>query len=84
MKPGDEVDIKIIGTSGNYGLGLRAGMIIFVPEVNQGDYVKVRIKEVRKAIIYAEHVSDLEPTKPEYTEKEEEEDYPGYEFEPDS
>mgnify|MGYP001348778081 CR=1 FL=1 len=80
MKVDDEINVKIVGTCGSYGVASRAGRIIFVPEVNPGDFIKVKITEVGKTVIYAEHLADLEMTKPGYKE-EEGDDYPGYEFE---
>jgi len=48
VKEGDEVDITIeaVGSKGD-GIGKIEGFVVFVPGVQAGETIKVRIKEVR-------------------------------------
>ncbi len=58
VQVGDEIDVKIeaVGEKGD-GIAKIKGFVIFVPNVKQGDDVKVRITKVLRKVGFGEVVS---------------------------
>lgn len=54
---GDEIDVKIeaVGEKGD-GLARKDGFVLFVPNVKQGDEVKVKVTKVLRKVGFAEVV----------------------------
>jgi predicted RNA-binding protein with TRAM domain len=75
VKVGEEIDVKIeaVGEKGD-GIAKKAGFVIFVPGVKQGDEVKIRVTKVLRKVGFAEVVGKKaagESTEePEATEEE--------------
>ena len=54
-----EVEIESVGEKGD-GIAKIRGFVLFVPNTQKGDYVKVRVKKVLKSVGFAEVVQKLE------------------------
>ncbi len=56
---GEEYDVKIedVGKEGD-GITRIEGFVVFVPDVEQGDEVKVKINAVRSKFAFAEVIKD--------------------------
>ncbi len=61
VREGEEIDVKIeaVGEKGD-GLAKRDGFVLFVPNTNLGDEVRVRITKVLKKVGFAEVVGKAE------------------------
>ena len=59
IKVGDEVDVKIegIGEKGD-GIAKKDGFVIFVPNVKEGDEVKIKVTRVLRRVGFAEVVGE--------------------------
>ncbi len=57
VKVGDELDVKIeaVGEKGD-GVAKKDGFVLFVPNTNEGDEVKVRVTKVLRRVGFAEVV----------------------------
>ena len=55
VKVGDELDVKIeaVGEKGD-GIAKKDGFVLFVPNTNQGDEVKVKVSKVLRRVGFAE------------------------------
>jgi predicted RNA-binding protein with TRAM domain len=55
VKVGDELDVKIeaVGEKGD-GIAKKDGFVIFVPGVNSGDEVKIKVNKVLRKVGFAE------------------------------
>lgn len=62
ISEGDEVDVRIesIGDKGD-GVARVQGFVIFVPSVQKGDWVKVKVKKVLEKVSFGEKIKDIEP-----------------------
>ena len=72
IKVGDEVDVRIegIGEKGD-GIAKKDGFVIFVPNVKEGDEVRIRVTRVLRRVGFAEVVGEgSAPTSEEYPEEE--------------
>ncbi len=78
---GDEIDVKIeaVGEKGD-GVAKVKGFVLFVPNVKEGDFVRVRVTKVLRKVGFAESIGPAqgpvpasESKKPESKKKEEEE-----------
>ncbi len=76
---GEELDVKIeaVGEKGD-GIAKVKGFVLFIPNTNEGDDVRVRITKVLKKVGFAEVVGAAGQTKPgkEASEEGEEESEP--------
>ncbi len=57
VQVGDEIDVKIeaVGEKGD-GIAKKDGFVLFVPGVNEGDEVKIKITKVLRRVGFAEVV----------------------------
>ena len=57
VKVGDEIDVKIeaVGEKGD-GIAKKDGFVLFVPNTNEGDEVKVKVTKVLRRVGFAEVV----------------------------
>ena len=57
VKVGDEIDVKIeaVGEKGD-GVAKKDGFVLFVPNTNEGDEVKVKVTKVLRRVGFAEVV----------------------------
>ncbi|MBN2458303.1 TRAM domain-containing protein [Candidatus Woesearchaeota archaeon] len=55
VKVGDELDVKIeaVGEKGD-GIAKKDGFVLFVPNVNEGDEVKIKVNKVLRKVGFAE------------------------------
>lgn len=55
VKVGDELDVKIeaVGEKGD-GIAKKDGFVLFIPNTNEGDEVKVRVTKVLRRVGFAE------------------------------
>ncbi|TGC11357.1 RlmE family RNA methyltransferase [Methanolobus halotolerans] len=62
LRRGDEFDIEIkeLGSSGD-GAVLVEGFVVFVKNVQVGDYVKIKIKDVKPNFAFADVIKVMEP-----------------------
>lgn len=59
VKNGEEHNVKIEGTGRNGdGIAKIEGFIIFVPNTNEGDEVKIRITETKRNLAFAELITE--------------------------
>jgi len=79
VKVGEEIDVTIeaVGEKGD-GIAKKNGFVIFVPGVQQGDVVKIRITKVFRKMAFAEVIGEGTPAaaaeeKPEAPAEEESE-----------
>jgi predicted RNA-binding protein with TRAM domain len=83
VKVGDELDVKIeaVGEKGD-GIAKKDGFVIFVPGVNSGDEVKIKVNKVLRKVGFAEVIgassgskgaAKSAPAEDEETEEEEKE-----------
>jgi predicted RNA-binding protein with TRAM domain len=63
MDVGDELDVKILGPCGAYGLAKVANFIVYVREGVLGDLLKVRVVDVNNNVVYAEILGAYEKPK---------------------
>ncbi len=70
---GDELDVKIeaVGEKGD-GIAKKDGFVLFVPNTNTGDEVRIRVTKVLKKLGFAEVVGEAKQKPEEKTEKAEE------------
>jgi len=77
VQVGDELDVKIeaVGEKGD-GIAKKDGFVLFVPGVNEGDEVKIRVTKVLRRVGFAEVVGKgaSKPKKPAAEESEEPEE----------
>ncbi len=61
VKVGDEIDVKIeaVGEKGD-GVAKKDGFVLFVPNTNEGDEVKVKVTKVLRRVGFAEVVGKSE------------------------
>ncbi len=74
VKVGDEIDVTIeaVGAKGD-GLARKEGFVLFVPGVQQGDNVRVKVTRVLKKVGFAEVVGKgAAPADAESSEEQEE------------
>ena len=73
VKVGDELDIKIddVGKKGD-GIARKDGFVLFVPDVKQGDEVKIRVTRVLRNVGFAEVIGKAESSPEKETQTEEE------------
>jgi len=73
VRPGDEIDVKIeaVGEKGD-GIAKKQGFVLFVPNVKEGDEVRIRITKVLRKVGFAEVIGEAQ-SKPEVEEKPKEE-----------
>ena len=59
VKVGDEVDVKIegVGEKGD-GIAKKDGFVIFVPNVKEGDEVKIKVTKVLRKVGFGEVVGE--------------------------
>lgn len=71
VQVGDELDVKIeaVGEKGD-GIAKKDGFVLFVPGVNEGDEVKIKVTKVLRRVGFAEVVGQGAP-KEEAPAKEE-------------
>jgi len=78
VKVGDEIDVKIeaVGEKGD-GVAKKDGFVLFVPNTNEGDEVKVKVTKVLRRVGFAEVVGksegNIEAPAEEATEEPQEE-----------
>src|SRR3989338_6361888 len=74
---GDELDVKIeaVGEKGD-GIAKKDGFVLFVPNTNEGDEVKVRVTKVLRRVGFAEVVGKGEASEEASEEPATEEDEP--------
>lgn len=86
IKVGDTLDVKIegVGAKGD-GIARIEGFVLFVPGVNSGDEVTVRVTKVLRSVGFAEVVGSGSASKKPKAKKQAEEDEapPSEEDEPD-
>lgn len=73
VKVGDEIDVTIeaVGAKGD-GLARKEGFVLFVPGVQQGDNVRVKVTRVLKKVGFAEVVGKgAAPAEAESSEEQE-------------
>ena len=77
VKVGDELDVKIeaVGEKGD-GIAKKNGFVLFVPNTNEGDEVKVRVTKVLRRVGFAEVVGKGEASEEASEEPATEEDEP--------
>jgi len=74
---GEELDVKIeaVGEKGD-GIAKKNGFVLFVPNVKEGDEVRIRVTKVLRKVGFAEKIGDatgkVEESKPQAEEKTEE------------
>lgn len=70
VKVGDELDVKVdgVGEKGD-GIARVEGFVLFIPGVNEGDEVRIRVTRVLRRVGFAEVVGKTEST--EKVEQEE-------------
>ena len=83
VRVGDEIDVKIegVGEKGD-GIAKKDGFVIFVPNVKEGDEVKIKVTRVLRKVGFGEVVG--EGSAQESEESPSEEDAPKAEEEPQS
>ena len=61
VKEGEELDVKIeaVGEKGD-GIAKKNGFVLFVPGVNEGDEVRIKVTRVLKKVGFAEKVGDAQ------------------------
>ena len=61
VKEGEELDVKVeaVGEKGD-GIVKKDGFVIFVPGVNEGDEVRIKVTKVLKKVGFGEKVGDAE------------------------
>ena len=66
VKVGEEVTGRVdsVGEKGDGVMRIK-GFVVFVPGVQKGDYVKVKITKVLPKVSFGEVVEKVEPPKPE-------------------
>jgi len=76
VKVGEEIDVTIeaVGEKGD-GVAKVKGFVIFVPGVQQGDNVKVRITKVFRKMAFAEVIGQSEGPVESESQEETSEDY---------
>lgn len=79
VKVGEELDVKIeaVGEKGD-GIAKVKGFVLFVPNVKEGDSVKVRVTKVLRKVGFAEVIGKpgaVEETSEETPAEEAEEEY---------
>ena len=59
VKVGDELDVKIeaVGEKGD-GIAKKDGFVLFVPGVNEGDEVRIRVTKVLRKVGFAEVIGE--------------------------
>lgn len=69
VREGDEIDVKIeaIGEKGD-GIAKKQGFVLFVPNVKEGDEVRVRVTKVLRKVGFAEVIGEAQ-SKPESDER---------------
>jgi predicted RNA-binding protein with TRAM domain len=62
----EEIDVKIeaVGEKGD-GVAKKDGFVLFVPNVKEGDYVRVKVTKVLRKVGFAEVVGDAKTPEPE-------------------
>ena len=72
VRPGDEIDVKIeaVGEKGD-GIAKKQGFVLFVPNVKEGDEVRIKVTKVLRRVGFAEVIGEAQ-SKPEVEEKPEE------------
>ena len=83
VKVGDEFDVKIeaVGEKGD-GIAKKEGFVLFVPNTQQGQEVKIRVTKVLRKVGFAEVVGESSGQPAE--EKPESQEEESYEEEPSS
>lgn len=68
---GDELDVKIegVGEKGD-GIAKKDGFVLFVPNTNAGDEVKIKVTKVLRTVGFAEVIGTGKAEKEEKEEKE--------------
>ncbi|MBI3033378.1 TRAM domain-containing protein [Candidatus Woesearchaeota archaeon] len=63
VKVGEELDVKIeaVGEKGD-GIAKKRGFVLFVPNTNEGDEVRVRVTKVLKKLGFAEVIGKAQGT----------------------
>ena len=71
VKPGEELDVVIeaIGAKGD-GIARKEGFVIFVPGVQKGDKVRIRVIRVLRTVAFAERIGPAK-ARPEAAEEAE-------------
>lgn len=86
VKVGDEIDVKIeaVGEKGD-GIAKKDGFVLFVPGVNEGDEVRIRVTKVLHKVGFAEVAGEPQGEIPEPEEPKQEaaEEEPQAEEEPE-
>ncbi len=84
---GDEIDVKIeaVGEKGD-GVAKKDGFVLFIPNVKEGDYVRVKITKVLRKVGFAEAIGEAKAPEPRREERRpqqrEQEKEPEEEFQP--
>ncbi len=71
VREGEELDVKIeaVGSKGD-GIAKKDGFVLFVPGVNEGDEVRIRVNRVLNKVGFAEVVGQAESTPEESSQEE--------------
>ncbi|MFP4567902.1 MAG: TRAM domain-containing protein [Candidatus Woesearchaeota archaeon] len=71
---GDEIDVRIeaVGEKGD-GVAKKDGFVLFVPNVNSGDYVRIKITKVLRKVGFAEKIGDAQAPEPTSQTQQEQE-----------
>ncbi|MBN1156658.1 TRAM domain-containing protein [Candidatus Woesearchaeota archaeon] len=69
VKVGEELDVKIeaVGEKGD-GIAKKNGFVLFVPNTNEGDEVKIRVTKVLRKVGFAEVIGGGAPAEPQSEE----------------
>jgi predicted RNA-binding protein with TRAM domain len=61
VREGEELDVKIeaVGEKGD-GIAKKNGFVLFIPGVNEGDEVRIRVSRVLKKVGFAEKIGDAQ------------------------
>lgn len=82
---GDELDVKIeaVGEKGD-GVAKKDGFVIFVPNVKEGQLVKIKVTRVLRKVGFGEVVGEAESVPEQAAPKKQEEEMDNYSPENDS
>ncbi|MGM5485020.1 MAG: TRAM domain-containing protein [Nanobdellota archaeon] len=71
VKEGEQLDVKIeaVGEKGD-GIAKKDGFVIFVPDTNEGDEVKIKVTKVLKKVGFGEKVGESESSESQDEQEE--------------
>ncbi|MGM5483247.1 MAG: TRAM domain-containing protein [Nanobdellota archaeon] len=77
VEVGEELDVTIeaVGEKGD-GIAKKDGFVLFIPNVNEGDNVRIKVNKVLKKVGFADVVGEAQASEDSQEEKEESDSEP--------